>query len=444
MAGEWGVLTLRDAGVSLMDCDHRTPPAAETGYPYVAIPQLHGGRIEFKDARRISSAHFAEWTRKARPSADDVVLSRRCNPGETAFVSPGVEFALGQNLVLLRADGERVHPPFLRWLTRGPQWWEQIGKFINVGAVFDSLKCADVPKFELTIPPLPEQRAIAHILGTLDDKIELNRRRNQTLEAMARALFKDWFVDFGPVRAKMEGRDDQDGLVSGQRHGGRASGPTEPYLPADLWQLFPDRLDDEGKPEGWELRPVYDFANVVYGAPFASKQFNTVGAGTPLIRIRDLASHEPGVWTEQIHPKGHFIEPGDIVVGMDGEFRLHVWKGQSAWLNQRVCHFEPLPGVPSSFLTEALIEPLAFFERGKVGTTVIHLGKSDIDTFRLLHPGDSLLKAFGHVGEPWLAAIVRNALESRILAHLRDTLLPKLISGELRIADAERFLETHR
>jgi len=160
---------------------------------------------------------------------------------------------------------------------------------------------------DISLPSLPEQRAIAHILGTLDDKIELNRRRNQTLEAMARALFKDWFVDFGPVRAKMEGR--------------------EPYLPADLWQLFPDRLDEEGKPEGWEFRSVYDFANVVYGAPFASKQFNTAGAGTPLIRIRDLASHEPGVWTEQIHPKGHLIDPGDIVVGMDGEFRLHVWKG---------------------------------------------------------------------------------------------------------------------
>ena len=309
------------------------------------------------------------------------------------------------------------------------------------GAVMPKLTQGNLNRIAISHPCVIEQRAIAHILGTLDDKIELNRRRNQTLEAMARALFKDWFVDFGPVRAKMEGRDGQDGLVSGQRHGRRASGPTEPYLPADLWQLFPDRLDDDGRPEGWELRPVYDFANVVYGAPFASKQFNTVGAGTPLIRIRDLASHEPGVWTEQIHPKGHLIEPGDIVVGMDGEFRLHVWKGQSAWLNQRVCHFEPLPGVPSSFLTEALIEPLAFFERGKVGTTVIHLGKSDIDTFRLLHPGDSLLKAFGHVGEPWLAAIVRNALESRILAQLRDTLLPKLIFGELRITDAENFME---
>ena len=156
MAGEWPTLTLREAGVTLIDCDHRTPPPSDVGYPYVAIPQLENGRINIAEARRITREHFAEWTKKAKPTANDVVLSRRCNPGETAFVPPGLEFALGQNLVLLRADGQRVYPPFLRWLVRGPGWWEQIGTFLNVGAVFDSLKCADVPKFELRVPPVAE------------------------------------------------------------------------------------------------------------------------------------------------------------------------------------------------------------------------------------------------------------------------------------------------
>ncbi|MEK7716728.1 MAG: restriction endonuclease subunit S, partial [Pseudomonadota bacterium] len=234
MTGEWQRLSLREAGVTLIDCDHRTPPPAEDGYPYVAIPQLRNGRIDFSGARRITREHFTEWTKKARPTANDVVLSRRCNPGETAFVQCGCDFALGQNLVLLRADGKRVDPPFLRWLVRGPEWWEQIGKFINVGAVFDSLRCADVPNFELHFPPLDEQRAIAHILGTLDDKIELNRRMNETLEAMARALFKSWFVDFDPVRAKTEGRN--------------------PGLPKPLADLFPDSFEDSelGEiPKGW-------------------------------------------------------------------------------------------------------------------------------------------------------------------------------------------------
>ena len=122
MAGEWRTLSLREAHVNLIDCEHRTPPAADAGYPYVAIPQLRSGHIDLSEVRYISREHFAEWTRKARPVVNDVVLSRRCNPGETAFVPPGLDFALGQNLVLLRADGEKVYPPFLRWLVQGPQW----------------------------------------------------------------------------------------------------------------------------------------------------------------------------------------------------------------------------------------------------------------------------------------------------------------------------------
>ncbi len=159
MAGEWQTLSLREAGVTLIDCDNRTPPPADAGYPYVAIPQLRRGRLDLSDVRRITREDFSEWTRKAKPTENDVVRSRRCNPGETAYVPPGLEFALGQNLVLLRADGDRVYPPFLRWLVSGPEWWEQIGKFLNLGAVFDSLRCADVPKFELRIPPIAEQRA---------------------------------------------------------------------------------------------------------------------------------------------------------------------------------------------------------------------------------------------------------------------------------------------
>ncbi|NQT16146.1 MAG: restriction endonuclease subunit S [Planctomycetes bacterium] len=206
MAGEWPVLSLREAGVALIDCEHRTPPGSDSGYPYIAIPQIKHGRLHLAGVRRITREHFLDWTRKAQPQPYDVVLSRRCNPGETAFIPPRLECALGQNLVLLRADGTRVLPHFLRWLVRGAAWWEQIGKFINVGAVFDSLKCADIPNFRLPIPPVPEQRNIAHILGSLDDKIELNRRMNETLEATARAIFKSWFVDFDPVRAKLNGQ----------------------------------------------------------------------------------------------------------------------------------------------------------------------------------------------------------------------------------------------
>src|SRR2546422_8296178 len=105
---EWPTLSLHEAGVSLIDCEHRTPPPSESGYPYIAIPQIKNGRINLAGVRRISRERYIQWTRKAHPEPNDVVLSRRCNPGETAFVPPGLECAIGQNLVLLRANGKQV------------------------------------------------------------------------------------------------------------------------------------------------------------------------------------------------------------------------------------------------------------------------------------------------------------------------------------------------
>jgi type I restriction enzyme S subunit len=169
MSDEWNQMTLEEAGVQLIDCVHKTPPDAGEGIPYIGIPQMKEGQIDFNaNPRLITEEHFIEWTKKANPQENDVVLSRRCNPGETAHVSKGARFALGQNLVLLRSLDTKVHPEFLRWLTKGPQWWAQIGKYLNVGAIFDSLRCGDIPSFSLTIPPIDEQISIAHILGTLD------------------------------------------------------------------------------------------------------------------------------------------------------------------------------------------------------------------------------------------------------------------------------------
>lgn len=158
MGGEWKHTSLRNAGVKLTDCDHRTPPAAESGFPHVAIPQLKQGRIVLNDVRRISPEHFEERTRKAKPQHPDLILPRRCNPGETACIAAGLGCAPGQNLVLLRADGSKPYPPFLRWLVRGQDWWEQVGTFIHVGAVFDSLRCAGIPNFRVRLPPSPSKR----------------------------------------------------------------------------------------------------------------------------------------------------------------------------------------------------------------------------------------------------------------------------------------------
>lgn len=187
-------------------------------------------------------------------------------------------------------------------------------------------------------------------------------------------------------------------------------------------------------PQGWDVVDVYQLAKVVYGAPFASKLFNETGSGKPLIRIRDLQTHLPSVSTTEHHPKGTLIQPGEIVVGMDGEFRLHYWTGPEAWLNQRLCSFQPLPSVPTMYLGESLRAPLDFVERSEAATTVIHLGKYDIDPCELLRPDKTTLSAFAKVTSPVLDLIVQSAAESSKLAALRDYLLPRLLSGRVRVA----------
>jgi len=203
MSAEWPLVTLKEAGVTLIDCDHKTPKAQEEGFPYVGIPQLKDGRISLEGVRLISEDDFHHWRRKAKPMPNDVILSRRCNPGEAAYVPEGLEIALGKNLVLLRSDGTKLYPPFLRWIVQGTSWWNEVVKFINVGAIFESLKCADIPKFEFKLPPWNEQIRMMNILSGMDDKIQLNRQTNQTLEQIAQAIFKSWFVHFEPVKAKV-------------------------------------------------------------------------------------------------------------------------------------------------------------------------------------------------------------------------------------------------
>jgi type I restriction enzyme S subunit len=153
-----------------------------------------------------------------------------------------------------------------------------------------------------------------------------------------------------------------------------------------------------------------------------------------------LKDEQPGVYTEEVHPKGYLIQPGDLLVGMDGEFRSYIWGGTPAWLNQRVCCFSPKHEISVLYLRYTLDPQLSFIEATEVATTVIHLGKNDIDGFKALLPASEIQHHFSRMAEPILQKLLINKANLNSLSHTRDTLLPKLISGELRVKDAERFV----
>lgn len=452
VGGEWPLMSLRDAGISLIDCEHRTPPASEYGYPYVAIPQVKDGRINLNGVRRITSKHFEEWTRKAVPESFDIVLSRRCNPGETGFVPEGLKFALGQNLVLLRSDGTKVFKPFLRWLVRGPQWWEQVGMYINVGAVFDSLKCADIPNFRVPIPPLPEQQAIAHILGTLDEKIELNRRMNQTLEEMSRALFKSWFVDFDPVRAKATlKRHDTTHLQGGSDWTFERACAYLDSMDADIADLFPDCFFDSELgpiPEGWEVGCFGDVVEQIRDKenPLASPDAIFHHYSIPAFDENQCPTAERG---ENIKSQKSRVLPGVVLLSKLNPEIERVWLVDVDASDRAVCSTEFLVLQPRPpfcrYYAYCLARSPLFrqqIESLVTGTSKSHqrAPASAILSLGVLIPPALVVKAFEIFASELLNRNLAYRSESRVCSTLRNQLLPKLMSGKERVMDEGNYV----
>ncbi len=353
-----------------------------------------------------------------------MVLSRRCNPGETAYVRQGMRFALGQNLVLLRADGKRVRPRFLRWIVRSPYWWAEINKFLNVGAVFDSLRCSDVPKFSLPIPPLRHQDAISSLLGAIDDKIDLNRRMNETLEGMARAIFKDWFVDFGPTRAKAEGR--------------------APYLAAEIWALFPAQLDDEDKPEEWKNGCLGDVALSVG----ESVKPDEMSPDTPYIGLEHMPRRSIALnsWegAGKVTSGKLAFHRGDFLFG---KLRPYFHKVGLAPLDG-ICSTDIVVLGPKTPTTAAFVlscistnEFVAYTDQTSGGTKMPRTSWEVMARYPLCLPSEHATEAFQRTVAPMLDRIIVNIHEARSLATTRDLLLPKLMSGEIRLRDAEKIVE---
>ncbi len=317
----------------------------------------------------------------------------------------------------------------MRWLYYAVKHYK-LGE-VDDGSPIPSTTRAAVYMLELEVPPKPEQRAIAHILGTLDDKIELNRRRNQTLEAMARALFKDWFVDFGPVRAKMEGRD--------------------AYLPADLWQLFPDRLDDEGKPEGWRRSTIGGEVTVCGGSTPSTKEPAFWEGGehhwaTPkdlsaltfpvlLDTDRKITDAAIAKISSGLLPVGTVLLSSRAPIGY-----LAIAEVPTA-INQGFIAMKCNGALPNVFVLFWCRENMDVILGNANGSTFQEISKSNFRPIPVIVPPELILNAFRERTGPLYRHIVENDRESRSLAQLRDTLLPKLISGELRIKDAEKFLE---
>jgi type I restriction enzyme S subunit len=271
---------------------------------------------------------------------------------------------------------------------------------------------------QIPLPDPDEQRAIAHILGTLDDKIELNRRMNETLEAIARALFKSWFVDFEPVRVKAEGRD--------------------LGLPKPIADLFPDSFQDSqfGEiPKGWAMRGLDEIAWFLNGLAL-QKYPSKDGRSLPVIKIAQLrAGNTIGADVASVDlEQAYVVDDGDVLFSWSGSLECVLWTGGRGALNQHLFKVTSAE-FPKWFYFLWIHQHLADFRHIAAGkaTTMGHIQRHHLSDAKVIVPPGDTLKVAGDVLSPLINRIIVTRIESRTLAALRETLLPKLISGEVRV-----------
>jgi type I restriction enzyme S subunit len=435
MPGEWRAVRLGDhVGIR-----HGWPfksecfSAERKGRPIV----VSIGNYRYTGGFRFESTAVKEYTGEypreyeLRPGSVLLVMTCQTAGGEILGIparipDDGRTYLHNQRMGLVNVTSREVDTSFLYWLFLSREFNQHLVTTAS-GTKIVHTAPSRIRAFEFALPPVAEQRAIAHILGTLDDKIELNRRMNETLEAMARALFKSWFVDFDPVRAKAEGRD--------------------PGLPPHLADLFPDSFEDSvlgAIPRGWRVAALDEVATFLNG--LALQKYPPTGqGGLAVIKIAELRQgHSKGCdWANSAVPVEYIIGDGDVLFSWSGSLLVRIWCDGRGALNQHLFKVtsRDFPKWFCFMWTRHHLPDFQAIAAGKA-TTMGHIQRHHLSAAKVLIPPIGLLNAMDAVFAPLIARCVTNSVGSRTLAALRDALLPKLISGELRVRNAVRMVDT--
>ncbi|MHB1950428.1 MAG: restriction endonuclease subunit S [Acidiferrobacteraceae bacterium] len=446
MVGEWrrhDVSDLLNTGKLVIGDGYRAKneELASSGLPFARAGNINNG-FRFADADRFPEKNITRVGNKISQPGD-VVFTSKGTVGRFAFVRPETQrFVYSPQLCFWRSlDRETIDPRFLYYWMYGREFFVQFKGVAGQTDMAEYVSLTDQRRMHITLPEdIEEQRAIAYILGTLDDKIELNWRMNETLEAMARALFKSWFVDFDPVRAKAECRDPglprPPACCAAKRSG--AAGR--------LADLFADSFEDSelGEiPKGWKVGRFGDVLcqrveRCAPSAETAARPYVPIDCISP--KSLFLTESRPGEEAQSSLTKFY---KGDLLFGA---MRPYFHKVCIAPFDgtTRTTAFVLYPRLPDDFGFATLMlhhpDTIDFATRHSTGSTIPYaVWAGSLEDMPIVMPPQDIRKAFNRVVQPILVRIPEPYLENRTLAALRDSLLPKLISGELRVNDAERI-----
>jgi len=402
----------------VVDNRGRTCPTAEEGIPLIATNCIRNDLLypAYEKVRFVSQETYETWFR-GHPRPGDLIFVTKGSPGRVCLVPRPVGFCIAQDMVAVRADETKVYPKYLFAVLRSPTVQAEIEN-MHVGTLIPHFRKGDFDKLLLPIPDRITQQYIGDAYLTLSEKVELNQRMNETLEAMARAIFKSWFVDFDPVRARAGG---------GQPYG----------TDTETASLFPDSFQDSplGKiPASWSVHALDEIAHFLNGLalqkyPPDGKEF------LPVIKIAQLRKgNTEGADQAADIPPEYVVEDGDVLFSWSGSLEAVIWCGGRGALNQHLFKVTS-KHYPKWFYYFWIREHLPDFQAIASGkaTTMGHIQRHHLSEAKVLVPSLPLLQKMDDTIAPLLRRIEANSLESRNLATLRDALLPKLISGDVRL-----------
>ena len=386
--------TLQELCLNITDGKHGDCENEEnSGYYFISCKDIFDGQINYKNARQITKADFEETHKRTMLEVDDILLTNSGTIGRMAFVTDReatTKTTFQKSVAIIKPDKQKVLPRYLYY-----QLQNCVPQFINSsnGSAQKNLLLSTMRTFQIEIEENREkQEKIANTLSAYYDLIENNQKQIKLLEEAARRLYKEWFVDL------------------------RFPG-------------YENTKIVDGVPEGWKKERLVDIAEIQYGYAFDGTLFNADKNGTPIIRIRNIPQAETMDYTTEHVSENYLVQNGEIIVGMDGEFHINAWAGNTAYLVQRVCCIRPKNTEIKGWLLQAIYEPIKFFERTVVGATVAHLGKKHLDSIYLLTSPEEFYKPFMILFDKRL--LLEN--QNRKLREARDRLLPKLMSGEMEV-----------
>ena len=395
------------------------------GVPVVPTEAIGNGRLDHSVLPKISMEKAASLGRHVLMPGDILFARRGVQATGKAAMIRGHEsgFICGTGAIRLRvkAKSGKLDPVYLACLLNDQasiDWF----KFHAIGATMPNLNEGIIKAFTFALPPLPEQRAIAATLGALDDKIELNRKMNATLEAMARALFRDWFVDFGPTRAKMAGH--------------------APTLAHELWCLFPDLLDDEGKPNGWEVSTIGEEVRVAGGSTPSTKDAEFWDGGINWATPKDLSNLAAPVLLETSRTisqaglakiSSGLLPVGALLLSSRAPIGYLAIAEVPVAINQGFIGMICDKRISNVFAWLWTLENMDAILAKANGSTFQEISKGNFRPLPVVVPSEPVLRAFDAIAKPLHERIAKNERESRTLAQTRDLLLPRLMSGQILV-----------